>query len=136
MKNNYIIVSNDKVNIDFNIQSIIKKINIKDLEIVKFDYPDSTIDNVLEELDSFNLLSNCKLIIYYNCQFLNKEVDKNIKQLKKYLDNPSENYLIMINDSLSEKKDIKELVSNNVVILNETLSSQKIVNHFSDFMFY
>ena len=126
MKNSFVIISNDKVNIDLNIKKIIKKINIKDLEIVKFDYPDSSIDTVLEELDSFNLLSSCKLVIYYNCQFLNKEADKSIKQLKKYLDNQSDNFLIMVNDLISEKKDIKELL-NNVIILNEVISSNKIV---------
>ena len=132
MKNSYVIISNDKVNIDLNIQNIIKKINIKDLEIVKFDYPDATIDTVLEELDSFNLLSNCKLVIYYNCTFLNKENDKSIKQLKKYLDNPSDNYLVMINDSISERKEIKELLSN-VTMLNEEVSSEKIViNNLED----
>ena len=133
MKNNFVIISNDKVNIDLNIQNIIKKTNIKDLEIIKFDYPETSIDMVLEELDTFNLLSNCKLIIYYNCGFLNKDVDKSIKQLKKYLDNPSDNYLIMINDSMSEKKDIKELLSN-VTILNEVVPSNKIVINNLDFL--
>ena len=54
MINNYVIVSNDKVNIDLNIQNIIKKINIKDLEIVKCDYPDITINSVLENVDYVN----------------------------------------------------------------------------------
>ena len=134
MINNYVIVSNDKVNIDLNIQNIIKKINIKDLEIVKCDYPDITINSVLEELDTFNLLSNCKLVIYYNCGFLNKESDKSVKKLKKYLDNPSDNYLIMINDSLSERKEIKELLSNNVEVLKESVSSEKIVKDNLDYL--
>ena len=133
MKNSFVIVSNDKVNIDLNIKNIIKHINIKDLEIIKLDYPDSTIDMVLEELDSFNLLSNCKLVIYYNCEFLNKETDKSIKQLKKYLDNPSDNYLIMINDTISEKKEIKELLKN-VSILNEVVSSNKVVINNLEFL--
>ena len=71
MKNNIIILSDDKVTIDLAIKDIIKKINIKDLEIIKYDYPLTTIDYVLEDLNTYNLLSNCKLIIYENCSFLN-----------------------------------------------------------------
>ena len=126
MNKNYVIISNDKVTIDLNIKNIIKKINIKDLEIIKCDYQDTTIDMVLEELNTYNLLANCKLIIYENCSFLNKEVDKSLKDLKKYFENPSDNYFIMINDVLNEKKEIKELL-NNITIINENLSSEKLI---------
>ncbi len=132
--NNYVIISDDKVTIDLSIKSIIKKINIKDLEIVRYNYPDITINNVLEDLNTYNLLSNCKLIIYEDCSFLNKEVDKSIKELKKYLINPSDNYFIMINDSISEKKDIKELLKENVTIINNRMESDKIVLNNLDFL--
>ena len=92
MKNNIIIVSEDKVAIDLAIKDIIKKINIKDLDIIKYDYPLTTIDYVLEDLNTYNLLANCKLIIYENCSFLSKDADKSIKELKEYLNNPSDNY--------------------------------------------
>ena len=81
---------------------------------------------VLEELNTYNLLANCKLIIYENCSFLNKEVDKSLKDLKKYFENPSDNYFIMINDVLNEKKEIKELL-NNITIINENISSEKLI---------
>ena len=132
--NNYIIISNDKVTIDLNIKNIIKSINIKDLEIVKYDYSETSIDVVLEDLNTYNLLSNCKLIIFESCSFLNKDVDKNIKELKKYLENPSDNYLVMINDSISEKKEIKELIKDNVSIINNKLESDKIVINNLDYL--
>lgn len=126
MKNNIVIISDDKVNIDLTINSIIKKIKISDLEIIRYDYSDTSIDYVLEDLNTYNLLANCKMIIYENCSFLNKESDKDIKELKKYLSNSSDNYLVMINDSLSDKKEIKGLLSN-VELYNEKLSSDKLI---------
>ena len=133
MKNNYIIISNDKISIDLNINKIIKSINNKDLDIIKYDYEEITIENVLEELNTYSFLSNCKLIIYENCSFLNSTQDKSIKELKKYLINPSDNYLIMINDSISEKKEIKELLASNVDIINNTISSEQIIiNNLED----
>jgi len=133
MKNNTIIICDDKVTIDVTINSIIKKINISDLEIIKYDYSETSIDYVLEDLNTYNLLSNCKLIIYENCTFLNKELDKGLKELKKYLSNPSDNYLIMINDSISDKKDIKELL-NDVVLYNEKISSDKLIIDNLDYL--
>ena len=133
MKNNYIIISNDKISVDLNINKIIKSINNKDLDIIKYDYEEITIENVLEELNTYIFLSNCKLIIYENCSFLNSTQDKSIKELKKYLINPSDNYLIMINDSISEKKEIKELLASNVDIINNTISSEQIIiNNLED----
>lgn len=133
IKNNYLIVSNDKVNIDSKIKNIIDNIKVEDIEIIKYDYPDVSIDLVLEELNTYNFLSNIKIIIYYNCTFLSKDSDKSIKNLKKYLDNSSDNYLILINDSLSEKKDIKDLLANNIEIINNKISSEMLIKDNLDF---
>lgn len=135
MKNNYIILSSDKVTIESRIKSIIEDIKEKEKEIIKYDYPDTMIEDVLEDLNTYNFLSNCKVIIYYNCSFLAKESDKSLKELKKYINNPSDNYLIMVNDSLSEKNDIKELTSKNIEIIdNKILSEVLIKNNLDDCM--
>lgn len=133
IKNNYLIVSNDKINIDSKIKGILDNIKLEDIEIIKYDYPDISIDFVLEELNTYNFLSNIKVIVYYNCTFLSKDNDKSIKSLKKYLDNPSDNYLILINDSLSEKKDIKELLANNIEIINNKISSEGLIKDNLEF---
>ncbi len=121
MKNNYLIISDDKVSIEEYIKGIIKKINKKDIEIIKYDYPNTSINTVLDDLNTYNFLSNIKVIIYYNCSFLSKDIDKEIKSLKKYFDNPSDNYLIIVNDALSEKKEIKELITNNIELIDGKL---------------
>ena len=48
-KNNYIIISTDKVTEENHINSILKdnKLNDDSVEIIKYDYPDVTIDTVL-----------------------------------------------------------------------------------------
>ena len=131
MKNNFLIISSDKVTIDYKIKEIIKKINIRDLEVIKYNYEDFSIDSLLEELNTYNFLAKCKLVIYENCLFLSKESDKSIKELKKYLDKPSDNYLILLNDSISEKKEIKELLYN-VERINEDLNIDKIIKNNLD----
>ena len=129
MKNNYIIISSDKIAIDTKIKNIINDIKIKDLEIIKYDYPNSTIDIVLEDLNTYNFLSNCKLIIFNNCTFLSGDADKSLSKLKEYLNNSSDNYLIMINDSLSDKKEIKEIIKNNVEVIDSKISSEVLIKN-------
>ena len=127
MMTNYLIISDDKISIEQSINKIIKDINKKDIDIIKYNYPDTLIGAVLEDLNTYNFLSNLKVIIYYNCGFLSTITDKEIKDLKKYFDNPSDNYLIIVNDSLSEKKDIKELISNNVEVIDSKIPTPVLI---------
>lgn len=142
MKNNYIIVSDDKITIDNSIKKIISENKLKDAEILRYEYPDISIDSVLESLNTYNFLSSNRLIIYNNCSFLSKENDKSINELKKYLSNSSDNYLIMINDSLNEKKKLENVivldnkVSSEVLIKNnlgDCLMDNKTINYFVDY---
>lgn len=126
MNHNFAIISSDKISIDYELNKIIHDINDKELEIIKLDYQDTSIDLVLEELNTYNFLANCKLIIYYNCSFLYKDSEKNLKELNKYLNNPSDNYFVMINDLLSDKKEIKELIEK-VCLIKSELSTEKLI---------
>lgn len=127
MNNNYVIVSSDKINIDSRIDNILSLHKIKDFEKIKYDYPDITIDTVIETLNTYNFLSSIKVVIYNNCSFLGKESDKSIKILKKYLENSSDNILIMINETISESKDIKDLLSKNITVMDNKISSEVLI---------
>lgn len=129
MKHNFLIVSEDKIVIDSKISKILSEISSKEREIIKYDMAETTISSVIEELDTYNFLSVCKVVICYNCTFIDKEPNKELKLLKKYLENPSDNYLIMISAAISDKKDIKDLLSNNVEIIESGISSEVLVKN-------
>lgn len=97
MKNNYLIVSTDTFNIQYNIDKIINKIK-EDYEIIKYTSIDDEVEKVLEELDTYSLLNMTKVVIYYDFQFNDEE------KLLKYLENPSDNYLILVADSNKKTK--------------------------------
>ncbi len=133
--NNYVIVSNDKITIDTRVKKIIEDKKIKDYELIRFDYPDETIDSVIESLNTYNFLSSTKVIVFNNCTFLSKEQDKSIKALKEYLEHPSDNYLIMATESISESKEIKELLSKNVDVEDNKISSEVLIkNNLEDYL--
>ena len=94
MKNNYIIESEDKVVIDSKINKIIEE-EKEHIEVIKLNMEDKKINDIIEELNTFDLLSERKAVICYNPLFLEKDDGDNIKNLKKYLENPSSNILIL-----------------------------------------
>ena len=81
MKHNFLIISDDKIVIDQKISKILSDIPFKEREIVKYDMSDTLISSMIEELDTYNFLSFCKVVICYNCAFLEGEVNKEIKYL-------------------------------------------------------
>ena len=127
MLHNYIIISDDKVTIDFKINELLAKIPYNEKEIIKYDMSITPISVVLEQLNTYNLLSECKIIICYNCNFLEGENCKDIANLKECLINCSENYLIMIATKVSEKKEVKLLVEDNIEIIDTEISSESLI---------
>ena len=126
--NNYLIISNDKVVIDLKIKEIIKNIKDEDKEIIKMDLTINTLDDVLEELNTCNFLSNIKVIILYNSLFIEGDstYDKELKKIDKYLSQENDNIFIMIAEKKSSKKSISELLSK-VNVIEEEISREALV---------
>lgn len=124
MKNN-LIVSDDRTVIDTKIQSIvdsIKEIN----EIVKIDMTENSITYLLEELNSYSLFSNPKVVICYNCTFIEGDSNKELKFLDKYLQQESFNYLIMVAKSISIKKEVASIIKN-VKVDTDIISREELI---------
>jgi DNA polymerase-3 subunit delta len=49
--------------------------------------------------------------------------------LKNYINNPSDNYLVLVASKVSDKKEIKELLSNNIEIIDSGISSEVLVKN-------
>lgn len=126
LKHNFLIVSNDKVVIDLKINDILSKIKINDIQLIKYDLELSSLYDVIEELDTCNFLSSCKVVVCYNCIFLEGEVNKEVEYLSKYLNNSSDNYLILVASKLSVKKAIKKFLEN-LEVIDSNLSSEVLI---------
>jgi len=127
-KNNYLIISEDKVAIDLKIKEILKSIKEKDLDIIKLDLSINTMDDVFEELNTYNFLSNLKVVILYNSLFIegDSKFDKEISLLNKYLDSDTDNIFIMVASKTSTKKSIAELLSK-VEVIQGSIPSDSLV---------
>ena len=103
----YLILGNNEI-IKEHINRIIKKNNINKESISSYDLEIDNIINVLEDINTLSIFSDKKLVIVYNIESLIKKDDKNndiyVSELIKYLNNQSDNILIISGKSLPNRK--------------------------------
>ena len=137
MKNIYLIISNDKVVSDLKINEILKK--SQNGSILRYDLEEVPIENLIEDLDTYNFLENKKIVIGLHASFLNstkkEAVVHNIEVFEKYIKNPNpDNILILVADSIDKKKKIvKELLQVCDVLEGECSSKDLIKNNLDDY---
>ena len=115
------------------ISKFIKKNKIKN--IIKYDYEDVTIDDVINELSYPDLFGEIKLIILYNSKFLTSEDKLESDSFEKYIKSPNNsNYLFLIteSDTLDERKKIvKELRKSYDVISFDKFSEYDAIKYIN-----
>lgn len=118
MKNSYLLETEDSVLLENKIDEIIKKANFTDAYKSVYDIEEVSLDNALEDLDTYNFLSDKKIIIIKN--FLNDNNDKRMEHLLKYIDNPNpDNLLILTTKKMDNRLNIiKALKKNNNIDIN------------------
>ncbi len=132
---NYLILSEDEITIKSNIDKIIKESKFKDYELIKYDLTVNSINEVLEELDTYNFLTTNKIIVLYNSLFIEDSTyNKELKLVNNYLLNPNDNNIfIMVASKKGSNKEVDKLIQN-VTIVNSDISIEKIIsNNLEDF---
>ena len=103
----YLILGNNEV-IKEHINKIIKENNINKESISSYDLETDNIMSALEDINTLSIFSDKKLVIVYNIESLIKKDDKNndfyVSELIKYLNNQSDNILIITGKSLPNRK--------------------------------
>lgn len=103
----YLIIGNDEL-AEKEIDKL--KENIIETNINRYDLEESSLVSVLEDLNTYSLFGDKKLVIVKNYDFT-KDVDK----LTKYLENQNDNILIFTNNKKPTlKKDVQTIFNKNV----------------------
>ena len=102
--------------IDFNIvrkkiDDLVNKLDIRN--IIKYDFSETNIIDILDEVNYIDLFNEQKLIIVSNFSF-KKLKDKDEELFKKYIENMNDNVIIIrcIDETLDERKSITKLLRN------------------------
>ena len=95
--NNYLLESDDILAIEQTEEKLIKDNKFTKASVFKYDLEESSLDNALEDLDTYGLFTQEKVIILKNIELLKYDDYKNeFEHLFRYLDNPNPDNLLII----------------------------------------
>ena len=134
MNNNYLIYGSDNYLIKNNIKKIINSKKDVEPSIIHYNMEETTIEQVIEELNTFDLFDNIKIVICEKSIFLSSEGKKdqyNTDILTEYLEKAvNDNILILTLDGEIDerKKIVKEIKKLCNVVKHDKLKDYEIVN--------
>lgn len=134
--NTYLIVTNDKITLDEKIKELNKS---NDAEVVFYDLLEVPIEKLIEDLDTINFLASKKIVVGYNAFFLSSDktkstVEHNTDILEHYLDNQSDNILILTIDNIDKRKKIVSNILKKVNLIEEITDIDTLIKkRFEDY---
>ncbi len=140
LMNSYLLESTDSLSLKKERESIIQKEKFNDAVISYYDLEENTLENALEDLDTYGLFSEKKVIVIQNIDFIKYDDCKDdFEHLYRYIKNPNPNNLLIIeanklNNTLKTTKELKknciyqEIVINNKEYIKNALKDFKIDN--------
>lgn len=133
MNNIILITSDDKIVLDEKLHELTKK--DKNIEIVHYDLLETNIGRLVEDLDTYNFLTNKKIIVGHNASFLSSDktksiVEHDLERLENYLEHPStENILILICDNIDKRKKITSLLVKKADLIEGKINIHSIIKN-------
>lgn len=104
--NNYLIEGSDYISVNNKISEIIKKNGFSDASISKYDLSEVLLDDALEDLNTYGLFSDKKIVIINNFDKMDPLFNKP-EELLKYVENSSSlNLLFVVSDKYDDRKKI------------------------------
>ena len=105
----YVFLGKDFNIVKLKIDELVNKLDISN--IIKYDFSESNIGEILDEVNYIDLFNEKKLIIVSNFSF-KKLKEKDEDRFSKYIDNMNDNVIIFrcIDDSLDERKKLTKLL--------------------------
>ena len=150
MANNYFIKNNDNFLIEEKIKEIIKKEKFNDVTPTTYDLELTSLENALEDLDTYSFLTNKKVIIIRGLDKIVKknldyDIDSSLDHLYKYLKNPVEDNLLIIRVNKSDSKQtmykklkslctVEEIKTDIKKLVQDKLKDYKLDKRFIDYL--
>ena len=115
MKNNYLLEQVDEYLIELKIKEIIESREFSSSPVHSYDMEEVTLSSAIEDLDTYGLFSEKKVIIVSHIESLASDTsEKEIEHFLKYLKNPLDSILLFVTARKlnNTKKITKELKKN------------------------
>ena len=136
----YLILSNDFITIEETIKTVIKENDLSDENVIKYDMNETLLEVAIEELNTYGLFVDKKIVVLTSCDFLTGDkkrtiLNQNESLLEEYINNPNELCsLIICTTKLDERKKLSKLLKQKFVIIDtEVTIEDKIKNKLESF---
>ena len=117
MDNLYLIIGENKNNIQFYLQDILNKINTNEDNIIKYNLSESSLSAILDEASMPSLFASVKVIVGSDFD-LGKITDSDYEYLNKYLANPDKNvYIILLASKVDARVKTYKLIKEHFKII-------------------
>ena len=150
MANNYFIENEDNFLLEEKIKEIIKKEKFDDVIPTTYDLELTSLENALEDLDTYSFLTNKKVIIIRGLDKIVKknldyDIDSSLDHLYKYLKNSVEDNLLIIRVNKSDSKQnmykklkslctVEEIKTDIKKLVQDKLKDYKLEKRFIDYL--
>lgn len=133
----YLIESDNLVVINKKLDDILSKHKLSRENIIKYDLIETPISVLIDELNTYNLLVDKKVVIGVNASFLTgskvKSVEHSIDDLENYINNLNpNNILILICSKLDSKKKIVKLLKDKGNVISGEVDITSIIKSSLD----
>lgn len=114
----YFYYGNNDFLVNKEIDSLIEKLNVDPINIIKYDLIESEQQHVLEEIQTVSFFSDQKVVVVKNVHLLNNEVEHVIETWANYISNPKEDIILILQDQelLAESSILGKAIFLNSVI--------------------
>lgn len=137
---NYLILSNDFITIEETIKNVIKENNLSNDNVIKYDMNETLLENAIEELNTYGLFVDKKIVVLTSCDFLTGDkkrtiLSQNESLLEEYINNSNELCsLIICTAKLDERKKLSKLLRQKCIVVDaEVTIEEKIKNNLESF---
>ena len=97
MKNNYLFEDIDDISFKLKLKEMMKEASFKDCSVSTYQMDENDLDKVLEDLDTYSLFGDKKVIVMKDIEKINYDNNKNyLERFLKYLDNSKEDNLLIM----------------------------------------
>ena len=130
MNNLYFIESDNHIILDKYVREILNDNKIDEEELIRYDLDEVNISDVIMELNTYGLFTNKKIVFGSNATFLTtdkSEINNDVDEFIKYINNPSDNILILSCRKLDGKKNVCKLVKEKFKIVDVNLNYQEYI---------
>ena len=132
---NYLIITDDLITIEDSIKNITEELSLSTENITRFDLTECPLVDVIEELNTYGLFYDNKIVVVdakviLSTDKIKSDFPQDEEMLIKYIENPNElNSLVLVTDKIDERKKLSKLLKKSFTIIDKKVTIEdKIKN--------